>query len=159
MHNDRACRHACLQLRRPILGAGSRQRGADTVQGKEGGGCHPPGGLGQPEGSDGCLRADFRCGELTQKEIELPIGLSDVQVLSVVAIFIHFTLGEMGWKELAIFYLLKSEGKKMMRTWVKTMKEEIVTMQEELGAIRDLLVAREQRRLLVISVFKRQITH
>ena len=65
----------------------------------------------------------------------------------------------MGWKELAIFYMLKSEGKKMMRTWVKTMKEEIVTMQEELGAIRDLLVAREQRRLLVISVFKRQITH
>ena len=81
-------------------------------------------------------------------------------MLSVIATFIHFTLGEVGWRDFAIFYLLELEGKKMLRTWFKTLKEEISTMQEDLGAIRDLLVAREQRHLLVNSaVTERQIIH
>ena len=55
-------------------------------------------------------------------------------------------LGKMGWRELAIFYLLKIEGNKMLKTWLETMKEEIVTMQEELGTVRDLEVAREDEQ-------------
>ena len=39
----------------------------------------------------------------------------------------------------------------MLKTWMKTTKEEIATVQEEMGATRDLLVAREQGCLLVIS--------
>ena len=82
-------------------------------------------------------------------------------MLSVIATFIHFTLGELGWRDFAIFYLLELEGKKMLRTWFKTLKEEISTMQEDLGAIRDLLVAREQGHLLVNSAVRteRQIIH
>ena len=63
-------------------------------------------------------------------------------------------LGKMGWRELAIFYLLKIEGNKMLKTWMETMKEEIVTLQEEFGSLRDRVVAREQRRLMVILTVK-----
>ena len=74
-----------------------------------------------------------------------------VQVLSAIVTFIFLTLGEMGWREFALFCLLKIEGKKMLRAGIKTITEEIVNMQEELGAIRDMVVAREQERLMVIS--------
>ena len=69
-------------------------------------------------------------------------------------------LGKMGWRELAIFYLLKIEGNKMLKTWLETMKEEIVSAQEELGTARDLVVAREQRCLMVIlAVKQRKMNH
>ena len=65
-------------------------------------------------------------------------------------------MDKMGWRELAIFYLLKIEGNKMLKTWMETMKEEIVTLQEEFGSLRDRVVAREQRRLMVISAVKQR---
>ena len=70
-------------------------------------------------------------------------------------------MDKMGWRELAIFYLLKIEGNKMLKTWMETMKEEIVTLQEEFGSLRDLVVAREQKRLMVILAVKQRkmITH
>lgn len=70
-------------------------------------------------------------------------------------------MDKMGWRELAIFYLLKIEGNKMLKTWMETMKEEIVTLQEEFGSLRDRVVAREQKRLMVILAVKQRkmITH
>ena len=63
------------------------------------------------------------------------------------AIFLRFILPA----EFAIICLLEWEGRKMLKTWMKTIKEEIAAVQEEMGATRDLLVAREQGCLLVIS--------
>ena len=65
-------------------------------------------------------------------------------------------MDKMGWRELAIFYLLKIEGNKMLKTWMETKKEEIVTLQEEFGSLRDLVVAREQKRLMVILAVKQR---
>ena len=58
--------------------------------------------------------------------------------------------GSLGWRELAISYLLKIEGNEMLKTWLETMKEKIVTTQE------DLVVAREQGSLMVISAVKQR---
>ena len=62
--------------------------------------------------------------------------------------------GALGWRELAISYLLKIEGNEMLKTWLETMKEKIVTRQEELETVRDGVVAREQGYLMVISAVK-----
>ena len=59
------------------------------------------------------------------------------------------------WREVVIFYL----GNKMLRSWMKTYKEHTVALHEKAGAHRDLMVANEQMRLMVISPFKRRIAH
>ena len=54
------------------------------------------------------------------------------------------------WREGAIFFF----GNKILRTWLKTYKEHMITLHEEAGAHRDQMVTNEQTYLMVTSPFK-----